>query len=258
MANEESHNSNLQWKWVVIGVVVGAIIMTVSYLVITPTFHSIAIQALVMMVGFVLTGTIVGYFSPGITIREAMYAGVILLIVMGVMISAFNWGAGANRYIIFLLLLFGGTLAQVGGWIGEKLQGTLEKEGEGTTATGFQTKWVVVGTGLGLVLNILFVFLLARMLDIDLDKVFVAFSASFVVTGFIVGYKSPGVTLKEPAVAGAIAVLLEWLFVQYGLGLTVPATYTVFGIIEGFLLTLFGAWIGEKYQLASEKKAETV
>ena len=258
MANDTSQAEyNLQWKWVGIGVIVGVFIMGISYIVVAPTFHSIAIQALVMLVGFVLTGTIVGYFSPGITIREAMYAGIILMIVMGALIAIFGWEEGEHRSIIFLLLLFGGLLAQVGGWIGEKLQGTLEKEGAEEEATGgFQTKWVIVGTGLGLVLNILFAFLLAPALNIDLNKVFIAFSASFVITGFIVGYKSPGVTLKEPAVAGALAVLLEWLFVQFGLGLSVPASYTLFGIIEGFLLTLFGAWIGERFQLASEKTPE--
>jgi hypothetical protein len=115
---------------------------------------------------------------------------------------------------------------------------------------------VIVGTVLGFVLNVLFVFLLPKLYNLNLQVMSFVFAFSFVLTGFIVGYKSPGVTLKEPAVAGAIAILIEWVFIQFLLGLEVSIAILIVGLAEGFLLTFFGAWIGERYQLASSKVTE--
>jgi hypothetical protein len=77
---------------------------------------------------------------------------------------------------------------------------------------------------------------------------FIGFIISFVITGFLVGYKSPGVTLKEPAVAGLLAVLLDWVYLRYIISLRVPAMYLIVGLLIGFMISLFGAWLGEKYQ----------
>jgi hypothetical protein len=154
--------------------------------------------------------------------------------------------------------VFSGLLSLAGAWMGEKLQGSFENKVEsGEPDPTFQWKWVLAGLALGFVLNVLFVFLLAPLFDINLNLVHVAFSFSFVLTGFIVGYKSPGVTIKEPALAGAFAVIVEWLFIQYGISLPVPTGYIAFGVVEGFLLTLFGAWLGERFQLAKKAKETT-
>jgi hypothetical protein len=69
-----------------------------------------------------------------------------------------------------------------------------------------------------------------------------------------VAYKSPGVTLKEPAIAGFLAVLLDWSFLEFMLELHVSGGYLAFGLILGFCLNLFGAWLGEKYQMAMEAR----
>lgn len=256
MSNETAKAATpTQWKWVVIGVVAGIVIIGGSFFIVAPTFHSTAIQALVVLIGFVVTGAVVGYFSPGVTIKEAFFAGLILMFVFAVAFSVTSIGEGQSTQMIILLLLFSGILSQAGAWMGEKLQGSLEKNvEEAKREVGFQWKWVLAGLALGLVLNVLFVFLPARMLNIDLTRISLTFSLSFVLLGFIIGYKSPGVTLKEPAVAAAIAVVGEWLFIQYGIQLTVPLGYIAFGVVGGFLLTLFGAWLGERYQLAKETK----
>ncbi len=245
-----------QWKWVVIGVVVGVIIIGGSFFIVAPTFHSTAIQALVVLIGFVVTGGIVGYFSPGVTIKEAFFAGLILMFVFALIFSTTPWGEGQSTQMLILLLVFSGILSQAGAWMGEKIQGSFErKDSSAKDDVGFQWKWVFAGLALGLVLNVLFVFLLAPLFNINLSIIHIAFSVSFILLGFIIGYKSPGVTLKEPAVAGAIAVVGDWLFIQYGIQLPVPVGYIAFGVVEGFLLTLLGAWLGERYQLAKETKS---
>ena len=215
-----------QWKWVAIGVVAGIVIIGASFWIVVPTFHSTAIQALVVLVGFVVTGAVVGYFSPGVTIREAFFAGLILMFIFALASGATSLGAGKSKQLLYLLLVFSGLLSLGGAWMGEKLQGSFDVNTEaGGPDAAFQWKWVLVGLGLGFALNVLFVFLLAPLFNINLNLVHVAFSFSFVLTGFIVGYKSPGVTIKEPALAGAIAVIVEWLFIQYGIRLPVPLGY---------------------------------
>ncbi|MDE3059243.1 MAG: hypothetical protein KGJ59_14945, partial [Bacteroidota bacterium] len=208
--SESTAKQPIQWKWVIIGIIVGLIIIGASYFIVAPKFHSDAIQALVVLVGFVVTGAIVGYFSPGVTIREALYAGVLLIVILAAAFALMESAEAGHSATFFLLLVLGGVLAQIGGWIGEKLQGSGEPtSGEAKAITAFQWKWVFVGLALGFALNVLFVFLLAPVFNISLSMAHVAFSISFVVTGYIVGVKSPGVTLREPAVAGVIAVLLE-------------------------------------------------
>ena len=77
------------------------------------------------------------------------------------------------------------------------------------------------------------------------------------VTGFVVGVKSPGVTLSEPAVAGLLVVILDWVFLRFVILLssqTLPTRYLIVGLVMGFLISLFGAWLGEKYQQGAEEK----
>jgi hypothetical protein len=52
-----------------------------------------------------------------------------------------------------------------------------------------------------------------------------------------------------------LAVILDWLFLKFIIVLAVPTMYLVLGLIMGFMLSLFGAWLGEKYQQSVEQKA---
>ena len=232
----------------------GLIIVGASYFIVAPTFHSGEIQALVMLVGFVATGAIIGYFSPGITINEASVGGALVMLVMLWLIYLTKMNIQFSLLINLLLLILGVGFSWVGGWAGEKLQGDEASAAEAQVRK-FLWKWVIVGVIVGFALNILFVFLLSTLFLIHLFKfAFVGFIVSFVVTGFIVGIKSPGVTLKEPAVAGLLAVLLDWIFLKFIIFLRVPTMYLVVGLIIGFMISLFGAWLGEKYQQSAVKK----
>ncbi len=251
--------SGLQWKWVIVGVVVGLAIVGVSYFVVAPTFHSAPIQVLVMLSGFIIMGAIVGYFSPGVTLKEPTIAsGLVLVIMLGLLlIMGDDLVQGMQRNVMGLLLGIG--MSWMGAWVGEKLQGSEGHEEYETKRmfTDIVWKWMFVAVVLGFALNVLLVFVLAPIFKIRLDVAFAAFVASFVITGFVVGLKSPGVTLKEPALAGFLAVILDWLFLEYGIELHVEGGYLAFGLILGFFLTLFGAWLGERYQISLERKAVT-
>jgi hypothetical protein len=256
MNGSSNQPSKLQWKWVVVGVAVGVGIAAASFLIVIPTFHSTPIQALVLLAGFVASGAIVGYASPGVTIKEASVAGGMVALLMIILLYATGAVLGQDLTRNILLLVLGVGLSWIGAWVGEKLQGS-EGHDEAETKrlfTDVQAKWVIVGVILGFALNVLSVFIITPIFNVSLDVAFGAFLFSLAVTGFIVAYKSPGVTLKEPAIAGFLAVLLDWSFLEFMLELHVSGGYLGFGLILGFCLNLFGAWLGEKYQMAMEER----
>lgn len=255
MATETTQPAqSLQWKWVIIGALVGLVIVGASYYIIEQTFHNIQIQILVMLVGCAVTGIVVGYFSPGVTIKEAAIGGAIVVLAMCGFLYAVDADVARNVGINVLLIVLGIPVSWVGGWAGENLQGSEVNLDEELKANKIQWKWVITSVVVGFALNVLFVFLPSKIFNINLDVALVAFLVSFVIAGFIVGYKSPGVTIKEPAFAGIIAVILEWLFLDFGLQLEIAVPYLVAGLALGFLFTLIGAWLGEKYQEATGKR----
>lgn len=253
MSVSTHHEAKLQWKWVVLSVIAGLILVGASYFIVAPTFHSPEIQALVMLVGFIVAGAIIGYFSPGITINETTVGGALVMAIMLVMLLILKPEIGFSASINLLLLILGVAFSWVGGWAGEKLQGDPNNPEEITKK--FQWKWVIVGVIIGFALNVLIVFLLSALVPVLILKfAFSGFVVSFIVTGFIVGYKSPGETIKEPALAGVLAVALDWIFLNFLIKLHVPTTYLIVGLILGFLLAFFGAWFGEWYQASTQKK----
>ncbi|MEX2116236.1 MAG: hypothetical protein WEB37_05065 [Bacteroidota bacterium] len=256
MTGSSNQPSRLQWKWVLVGVAVGVGIAAASFLIVVPTFRSIPIQALVLLAGFVASGAIVGYASPGVTIKEASVAGGMVALLMIILLYATGAALGQDLMRNILLLVLGFGLSWIGAWVGEKLQGSEDHDEAETKRlfTDVSAKWVIVGVILGFALNVLAVFIITPIFNTSLDVAFGAFLFSLAVTGFIVAYKSPGVTLKEPAIAGFLAVLLDWSFLEFMLDMEVSGGYLAFGLILGFCLNLFGAWLGEKYQMAVEER----
>ena len=256
MSTHVHNEAQLHWKWVILSVIAGLIVVGASYFIVAPTFHSAEVQALVMLVGFAIQGAIIGYFSPGITIKEATLGGAFVMILMLLLLLGLHAADLQQSFLSdFLLLLLGISFSWVGGWVGEKLQGDESSQAE-KQFTHFQWKWVLVGIVVGFALNIFFVFFLSTVfLNWLLKAAFVGFVISFVVTGFVVGMKSPGKTIREPAVAALAAVILDWIFLGIIIHLMVPLTYLIVGLVLGFLLSLLGAWLGEKYQESIEKKA---
>lgn len=259
MNGSSNQPSRLQWKWVVVGVIVGVAIVATSYLVVFPTFNSTPIQALVLLAGFIATGMIVGYASPGVTIKEASVAGGLVALVTIVLLYATGVALGQDMMRNLLLVGLGLGLSWLGAWVGEKLQGSEGHDEEETKRlfTDVQSKWVIVGVILGFALNVLAVFILTPIFNVSLNAAFVAFLISLTITGFVVAYKSPGVTLKEPAIAGFLFVLLDWAFLEFMLELHIEGGYLAFGLFLGFCLNLVGAWLGEKYQMAVEARANS-
>lgn len=255
MQNQESETSaaspSLQWKWVSIGVAVGAAVIGVIVGVTASAFHNLFIPSLIACTGFVVTGIIVGYYSPGITVREAAVGGAILAILLLCLLGIL--GQRVTLMQTLTTIVFGYLLAFVGGWVGENLQ-----EDRSEALRGMQWRWVGVGMVVSVVLNSLGVFGLAPLLNYSLTAVFVSFLVTFVIAGYVVGYFSAGVTIKEAALAGLLTVLFDWGLVAFGFGITIPMGNMLFAMTAGFLLSMVGAWAGERLQESMQQQQKNV
>ena len=120
-------------------------------------------------------------------------------------------------------------------------------------------KWIGIGALIMIALSIVAGLILGLFLapqlegvtdpaDIQLSGGQIAIAAllnflAFVVGGFIVGVKSAGRTILEPAIAAALAVALA---------LVLSGGFTVGNLIAGglvpFLAGLLGGWLGERRQ----------
>jgi hypothetical protein len=254
MTHNAHKETKLQWKWVILSVVAGLILVGASYFIVAPMFHSGEVQVLIMLGGCIITGLVIGYFSPGITINEASIGGALVMLIMYFLRLIINAEIHFSNSINILLLLLGVGFSWLGGWAGEKLQGD-ETSAEEKQTKKFIWKWVLVGTIIAFALNVLFVFILSTLFPIHMYKLSTSgFIVSFFIMGFVVGYKSPGITLREPAIAGILAVILDWIYLRLIITYRVPGKYIAIGLILGFIISLFGAWLGELYQQRQEGK----
>jgi hypothetical protein len=118
-----------------------------------------------------------------------------------------------------------------------------------TTSKKLQWKWV----GITIVLYAVF-YLLPLFLLGDTSPIFtgVWFISGIIIIAAVSGYLSEGVTILEPAIAGAGLVLLFFL----GALILNPPRVTIFQlvvpllmvVVTAFLLSLLGAWLGERAQ----------
>ncbi len=120
-------------------------------------------------------------------------------------------------------------------------------------------KWIGIGTLIMIALNIVAGVILALMIgsefegitdpaDIELSGRVIGLAAlfnflAFAIGGFIVGIKSAGKTILEPAIAAAVAVAIA---------LVLSGNLSVGNLVAGglvpFLAGLLGGWLGEKRQ----------
>ncbi len=235
---------NLRWTWIVIGVFGGAILISSFVVIVWQELPSPNVAILVggMTVG--LTGMLVGYKSPGETLVEPAVAGLILT-VTSAGILRFAVGLPITVAEFGIAAVLGSFLALGGGWVGEVLQGTLVVA---DTDVPIQWPWILVGISIGLILNVYFVFMGRALFGLSSLGVLVSFSISFLITGFFVGYFSPGVTLIEPALAGGGLILMDALLARIGFHAPFPALAVLIGIGGAVFIALVGGWLGERIQ----------
>ncbi len=260
MTTETTTSKGLEWKWIIIGVIAGTTLCLSLHQMISQTFHIPLIPTFMSLLGFVVMGIVIGYKSEGYTIKEPAIGGAItMLLVAIILIYGFNYQFSGWELVAGAVL--GLLLGLLGGWVGEQIQVTPEemaKELEDDKQGKLQWGWILAGTVVAFTLNSFFVIGGFALLKFSFVGILSALGASFLLGGLLIGYFSPGVTIKEAAIAGALSVILNGIFLySFSLLMTNELVYVGEGLVGGFILSLLGGWLGEKLQSFVESGSKT-
>ncbi len=162
-----------------------------------------------------------------------------LLTVLAVTVSA---GPPPLGPVTFALVL-GPLFAVAGAWAGEMLQGSYRD-----SSPGVQWLWVLVAIVVGFMSGVYAIFIAEALLGINYLGLLASFGASFMLTGFVVGYFSPGTTILEPAIATAGIVVLDGILSLIHFHALFPVGALMLAIVAGVVLSVTGAWLGEAAQ----------
>ncbi len=235
-------------NWVLYGSALGVAVAAASYFGIVSEFKSELIQLVSLATAFLFAGILTGYLSDGVVMKESAVAGFVVALATMALILLFPGKIVLSPVSIGLGLVGGIGLTFAGAWAGEQIQGDHGVLDNDYKIAGVRWKWVAVGIILGFSLNILFSIIFAPIYGKSLDIAFYMFCFSTLLMGVSVAIFSPGVTIAEPAMAGVVAVFLEWLLVEFVMELHVETTNLLIGLGLGFVLTLVGSFVGEKLQ----------
>ena len=109
--------TRLNWGWMLLGVVLGAILISSFTIIVWDELPRPNVAILVGSLTFILTGIFVAYFSPGETILEPALAGIVLAAASGI-ILAVTVGLEITVGLTLIGLPSGFALGMVGGWVG--------------------------------------------------------------------------------------------------------------------------------------------
>lgn len=233
----------LRWTWVGAGALLGAAVISLVVYVVDPQLDRPEVTGLLVALSLILVGMAVGYRSSGETIRETAIVGVILMLLaciagtalMDVHISAGVWVLGP---------FIAASISMAGGYVGELLQGTLE---EAHADEPLDWPWVFASVVIGFTLSAYLVSLGQALFGLTGSQLLPVLAASFLVTGFVVGIFSPGITMIEPAIAALGMIILNAGLVILWFE-ALPPREVLFGFAAGVVLALIGGWIGERTQ----------
>lgn len=214
-------------------------------------FATALIPSYAMIAAYILTGIIIGYYSKDVTIVEPGLGAIVASVAASLLISSFELrglsGLWASDWV--LIAMNGVILTFVGAWVGEMFQAG-EVDNKGTAASKFEWEWILAGAVVGVVLSLLLVSILVLFLGYVESNYLIPFIISLFATGYIVGIKSPGVTIVESGLAGFLTITINVNIIRLTLMTeTEIGAFNIIGaLIVGYLVALLGGFVGEKVQ----------
>ena len=235
--------ARLHWRWMLIGVLFGAVLITAFATVVWEVLPEPDVLILVGALTCVLTGVCVGFFSPEEAALEPALSGALLTALSGAVLGG-TVELRVTPLVAAGVLPAGFLLAMVGGWVGDLMRETLAPGADPQEA--MQWPWIAGGIAIGAVLNAYFVFMGVAVFGLRFGGLLVVFALSFVVVGLFVGLFSPGVTLLEPALAGVGLLVVDVVVTGLGFSAHFPVAAIAIAVVGAFVLSLLGGWIGDR------------
>lgn len=131
---------------------------------------------------------------------------------------------------------------------GDKAENHLPHEPDAATSTlDLYWNWVAIGVGVGVILLGTLVPVVRHQTPRP-DVALLVGGLTFLVMGIFVGYRSPGETIREAALAGVFLVVLSFLAIGIGFELPITAGLAAGGLLLGVALSALGGWVGEILQ----------
>ncbi len=197
--------------------------------------------------GFIIMGAVAALASKQRTIMEPGLAAAVVAIVSFFVLRALELKGfkALSMSDMALVMCNGFILTWVGAWVGELLQGSRAPAGEAQEY--LQWSWILCGTVIGVTISLVKASFIAILLGAQFTLVMWAFIVGLFLTGLVVGWKSPGVTIREGVVAGFLTVILDIDIVALTL-VPVWGKTKLLGVIIGIVVTLVGAYVGEMIQ----------
>ena len=242
-------------KAVFVAVIVGVLLVLGIMLTTGDKYATPVLPFMAMLAGFIVTGLIVGFMSKGETISEPGLASIVVGLIVYFVVPTFNLHCfisltGKTVSINLLLVVLNGIiLTFIGAWVGEKLQGTYENNQ--SSGTSLEWGYIIAGTVLGITISMLFANLIILIADASLSYLIFALLLGLGVTGFIIGLRSPGVTINEAIIAGIITVVLNLDIFKMSLDLNTDflgKKWILLMVVLGTGVSFLGGFIGEKVQ----------
>ncbi|MBS1536246.1 MAG: hypothetical protein JST20_00695 [Bacteroidetes bacterium] len=212
----------------------------------TPPFPIMAILS-----GFIVTGIVAGIISKEKTILEPGIAAIIVSIISAFVLPSFQLKGlmDMNQSSFWLVLANGVIITFMGAWAGEYIQGEEDTKAE---TSSIEWGWIICGGIIGVAVSMLLASSVVVLLGggFLLSYHLVAFIVGLFCTGMLVGWRSPGITIREAALAGFLTVIIDLDAIMLTLGLENDQLQSLlmFGAAIGVVVALIGGFIGEKIQ----------
>jgi hypothetical protein len=243
-------NSKINFKVLVVSIILGTVFVLSFSWASGMQFETSLFPVLALLMGFILTGFIIGLLSKGITIVEPglgsiFIAAIAFFAVPAMHIHGFAELTQDSDWII--LLLNAVVLTFIGAWLGEMFQhGELKSQEDNKIIIDWS--WVVAGTVFGVTVSIIIAVILDLLLGHNPTNFILPFFLGLLFTGFMNGFKSTGITTKEAGISGFLTMTIMITIVRLTLVTEIEIEYLLPGLVLGYLISLLGGFIGEKVQ----------
>ncbi|MBM2813373.1 MAG: hypothetical protein HW421_135 [Ignavibacteria bacterium] len=217
----------------------------------TPFFPILALLS-----GFIITGAVIGIISKEVTILEPGIGSILVAIISYFIITSLGLNSLNSIYTSqwVIILMNAVVLTFIGAWLGEKLQHGIIDPKKSVMPT-FDWSWVLAGTLLGLTSSIVLINLLTMAMGLNPTLFYIPYFLTLLITGIIIGWMSPGVTVIEAGLAGflTITIGMDILMLTLMQGKEIELTYIILFLVTGFVVTIIGGFLGEKVQSSKEE-----